>query len=251
MLWVKNLGIMLCIAGAATLTGCGTTAKFTYPADASQLLKTSATNATRDQDVSVPPFEDLRGNKNQFGTVFLYLIPLSPMGFMRYERPDAARTFNTVQEFDFDAQEDLAKAAAYSLRESNVFNNAFFTFGGRKNESDLILKGQILSTTYKGQTWSYGLSIFGPMLWFIGLPAGTSENDLELGLTLRDRDTDQVIWEHEYKLDRKIVQGLYYRFGHDTRGYAYLMQDIMNKAIQGMRQALANESSVAAKQTQH
>jgi hypothetical protein len=246
MLWVKNLGIMLCIAGAATLTGCGTTAKFTYPADASQLLKTSATNATRDQDVSVPPFEDLRGNKNQFGTFFLYMVPLSPMGFMQYERPDAARTFNTVQEFDFDATEDLAKAAAYSLRKSGVFNDAFFTFGGRKSDSDLVLEGKILSTTYTGQVWSYGLSVFGPMLWFIGLPAGTSENDLELALALRDRDSDTVIWEDEYDLDRKIVQGLYYRFGHDTRGYAYLMQDLMNKAIRDMRQSVNQKALTSA-----
>ena len=234
MLGGKNIGVMLCIAGAVALTGCGTTAKFTYPANASQLLEVPATNAARGQNVSVPPFEDLRGNENQFGTYFLYLIPLSPLGFMRYERPDAARTFNSVQEFDFDATEDLAKAAAYSLRKSGVFNDAFFTFGGRKSDSDLVLEGKILSTTYKGQVFSYGLSVFGPMLWFIGLPAGTSENDLELALALRDRDSDSVIWQSKYHLDRKIVQGLYYRFGHDTRGYAYLMQDVMNRAIRDM-----------------
>lgn len=250
MFWGSHIRILASIVCAAALAGCGTTAKFTYPADASQLLEAHPTQATQDLDVSVPPFEDLRGNDNQFGTFFLYLIPLSPMGYMSYERPDAARTFNTVQEFDFDAQEDLAKAAAYSLRKSNLFNDAYFTFGGRKGESDLVLKGQILSTTYNGQTWSYGLSVFGPMLWFIGLPAGTSENDLELGLSLRARGTDQVIWEHKYNLDRKIVQGLYYRFGHDTRGYAYLMQDIMNQAIEDMRQALVNTTPATARQTQ-
>lgn len=246
MLGSKNLGIALCIAGAAALSGCGTTAKFTYPADASQLLETSATNSTRDQNVSVPPFEDLRGNKNQLGTYFLYMVPLSPMGFMRYERPDAARTFNSVQEFDFDATEDLAKAAAYSLRKSGVFNDAFFTFGGRKNDSDLVLEGRILSTTYTGQIFSYGLSVFGPILWFTGLPAGTSENDLELALALRDRNSDAVVWQDEYHLDRKIVQGLYYRFGHDTRGYAYLMQDVMNKAIRDMRESLEGRELTTA-----
>lgn len=235
----KNLGIMLCITGAALLSGCGTTAKFTYPADASRLLEASATNSTRNQSVSVPPFEDLRGNKNQFGTYFLYMIPLSPMGFMQYERPDAARTFNTVQEFDFDATEDLAKAAAYSLRKSQVFKDAYFTFGGRKSDSDLVLEGQILSTTYDGQVWSYGLSVFGPMLWFIGLPAGTSENNLELAFTLRDRNQDTVVWQDQYHFDRKIIQGLYYRFGHDTRGYAYLMQDAMNEAISDMRESIS------------
>ena len=228
----EAISISLCIV-AIGLTGCGTTAKFVYPADGRDLIEFS-NGPAYDRKVAVTPFEEMRGDTNQSGTYFLYLIPLMPFGYAEYERPDAARMFNTIAEFDFDASEDLAKAAAYSLRKSGLFRDAFFTFGGDKDQAQLLFEGEILSTTYKGTLWTYGLSGYGPLLWCFGLPAGTSANDLILALKVTDLATQKVLWDKKYDLDRKIVQGLYYKFGHDVRGYPYLMQDIMNDAIEDM-----------------
>lgn len=218
---------------AILLTGCGTTAKFVYPADGRDLIRFSDGPAYQKR-VAVTPFEDMRGDKNLASTYFLYLIPLMPFGYGEYERPDAARMFNTIAEFDFDVSEDLAKAAAYSLRESGLFTDAFFTFGGDKDKAQLLLEGEMLSTTYRGTMWTYGLSVYGPLLWFFGLPAGTSNNDLTLGLKVTDLSTGNRLWEKNYEVNHKIVQGLYYRFGHDVKGYSYLMQEIMNDAVEEM-----------------
>jgi len=68
-----------------------------------------------------------------------------PFGWGEYERPDADRMFNWIAEFDFDASEDLAKAAAYSLRKSRLFEDAFFTFGGDKENADYLLEGEMIS----------------------------------------------------------------------------------------------------------
>ena len=230
---LKKLVPLILGLSAILLTGCGTTAKFVYPADGRGLIRFNDGPAYK-KKVAVTPFDEMRGDNNQASTYFLYLIPLMPFGFGEYERPDAARMFNTIAEFDFDASEDLAKAAAYSLRKSGLFEDAFFTFGGDKDRAQLLLEGVILSTTYRGTLWTYGLSVYGPLLWFIGLPAGTSQNDLTLELKVTDLNTGGMLWEKNYDVDHKIVQGLYYRFGHDVRGYPYLMQDIMNDAIEDM-----------------
>lgn len=74
-----------------------------------------------------------------------------------------------------------------------------------------------------------------------GLPAGTSANELELALKITDLTTEKVVWEKQYALNHKIVQGLYYKLGHDVRGYPYLMQDIMNDAIEDMNRELQKQ----------
>jgi hypothetical protein len=225
-----QLGFVL---SAIFINGCGTTAKFVYPADGRNLIQLGEKPAY-EKKVVVTPFEDLRGDNNQSSTYFLYLIPLMPFGYGEYERPDAARMFNTIVEFEFNASEDLAKAAAYSMRKSGLFKDAFFTFGGDKDKAQLLLEGKMFSTTYKGTMWTYGLSAYGPLLWIFGLPAGTSSNTLTLGLKVTDLSTGNMLWEKRYDVEHKIVQGLYYKFGHDVKGYPYLMQGIMNNAIEEM-----------------
>lgn len=226
----KQMALIVLVSLTALVTGCGTTAKFVYPADGHNLVRFSA-GPTYQRRVAVTPFEDMRGDRNVASTYFLYLIPLMPFGYGEYERPDAARMFNTINEFDFDASEDLAKAAAFSLKKSGLFTDAFFTYGGDKDKADLLLEGEMLSTTYRGTLWTYGLSVYGPLLWFLGLPAGTSNNDLKLWLKVTDLTTGNRVWEKNYEVNHKIVQGLYYRFGHDVKGYSYLMQEIMNDVI--------------------
>lgn len=219
------------------LAGCSPTTKYVYPANGSDLHRYDISRSCS-KTVAVVPFEEMRSDRNQFGAFFLYLIPLSPGGFLEYERPESAYSFNYTKEFEFTPSEDLAKSAAYSLRKSNLFKDAYFTFGGDKNNADYLLEGEILSTRYKGNVLSYGLSAFGPLLWFVGLPSGSAENVLSLALTLTDMKSGNKVWRNQYKLNNKVIQGLYYNADKDVKGYAYLMQDIMNEAVRDMSYSL-------------
>lgn len=237
-----KLTVQVALLVVLLTAGCGTTAKFVYPANNSTLIQLSVSPAT-DKKVAVPPFDDQRSDSNQSGTMFLYLIPLMPFGWVDYERPDAARAFLSVAAFDFTPSEDLPKAAAYSLRRSGLFSDAFFTFGGEKDKADYILEGQLLSSRYTGSMWTYGLSLFGPDLWFIGFPAGRSHNYLTLALQFKEAKTRKIMWEKSYALEESTTQGLYYNWGHDVRGYAYLMQQVMNDAVTGISSAMRTTAS--------
>jgi len=220
------------VLSIALLSGCGTTAKFVYPSKYQDLVKLydqPKYNVT----VAVLPFEDMRGDVNSFGGAYLYLIPLVPYGSYKYERPDAARMFNTVSQFEFNPSEDLAKAVVVSLQRSGLFKDVFFTFGGEKANADLIIKGSIVSTDYIGKIYSYGLSIEGPLLWFIGLPCGSSYNKLSLEITLNDKKPAKV-WSYNFTKEKRIVQGMYYRFGYDVKSYAWLMEEGMNEAVKDL-----------------
>ncbi len=237
---MKNKSALIYIFLLLHITGCGTTAKFIYPDNPQALRRYNSSSCGK--TVAVTPFEEMRSSENQSGTYFLFLVPFVPYGYGEYERPDAARGFNTLTEFDFDPDEDLAKAAAYSLRKSGLFEDAFFTYGGEKSNADYLLEGTIWSTKYRGNIYSYGLSIFGGYFWFFGLPIGTSQNDLCLSLKLTDLQTGNIIWKKKLKTSKKITQGIYYKYGHDVKGYSSAMEAIMNKTVREIKSALPNEN---------
>lgn len=236
----KLISICAC-AGALLLAGCGTTAKFVYPAKMETLVRFSAA-PVYEKRVAVVPFDDYRNAENSFAPILLCYIPLVPFGWAEYNRPDAARKFISVESFDFTPSEDLAKAAALSLRRSNLFSDAFFTFGGEKDSADFVLSGSIRSTRYLGHMWTYGLSFYGPYLWLLGLPSGNSENALSLELTLKRKN--RIVWEYSFDRSRKIWQWLYYRLGHDVLGYSELMQEAMNEALVDLAKCLRENPSL-------
>lgn len=220
------------------IAGCGTYAKFTYPSDFNKLIQLYEKPKYL-INVGVLPLDDKRLNVNNFGGYFMYLIPLMPFGQIQYTRPDSARMFNTIAQFEFNPSEDLAKAIVTSLRRSNLFENVYFTYGGDLGP-DLLVKGSMLSTDWEGKIYSYGLSVFGPALWFLGLPCGSSNNQLKLELFLNRADTKELIWNYSFDKERRIVQGLYYYWGYDVKAYTDLMEEGMNEAIKSLDERLRN-----------
>lgn len=219
-----------------TLAGCNTQAKWTYPLDPSVLYRSSAAPRS-DLVVAVFPFKEARPVTNRSATFLIYLIPLAPYGFVDYERPEAARMFNTIASYQLQLDEDFGKAATRSFEESRLFRRVYFTLGGEIREADLILRGTAQHTTYNGKVITYGLSVFGPLLWFFGLPAGTSTNLVDITLSLTDRD-DRELWSYAFSRDDTITQGLYYNWGNDCLQFASLMETAMNGALENLAREL-------------
>ncbi len=220
-------GVLLVLS----LTGCNTHAKWTYPLSPSNLYRSPTVGSGG--TLAVLPFREARPVKNSAATSLLYLVPLVPYGWVNYERPEAARMFNTIAEYDFQLDEDLAKAAVRSFEEGRLFVRVYFTFGGEPRDADLILRGTARHTTYNGKIYSYGLSAFGPLLWFIGLPSGTSTNWIDITLSLTDKKNHEY-WRYSFSGKRSTNQGLYYNWGNDTLQFAGLFQVAMNKALRDL-----------------
>ena len=233
---MKRLLAVLVVA--LTTASCGTTAKFVYPANPTDLVKITDMPKYNFR-VAVLPFEEMRENKNQAATAWIGMIPGAPYGFVNYERPDAADNFFTVRKFEFDVSEDMAKAVVSSLKRSGLFKDVFFSFGGDRENADLIIQGEVNSTLYRGRQYTYCLSFFGPVLWSIGLPAGSSNNQLDFVMDLKDRRTGKLLWKYQSRNETSVTHGYYYNWGHDVQGYAQLMQDGMNNAVQKLDRAMA------------
>ena len=224
-----NAAVRLAILVTLTaLLGCNTHAKWTYPINPDRLYR--AEEGRTDLTIGVLPFREARPVKNQTATFLLYMIPLVPFSSVHYERPEAAKMFNTISEWEFQVDEDLGKAAARSFESSRLFGRVYFTLGGETREADYILRGTAHRSFYEGTIYSYGLSVFGPLLWYVGLPAGSSTNQTEFEFELLDK-SNRVVWSYRTGGSHKITQGIFYNWGNDTLHFATLMEEAMNEAL--------------------
>jgi hypothetical protein len=224
----RLIAVAITVTMLVLVTGCGTTAKFIYPAKMSSLAQL-ASAPVYNKSVAILPFEDYRDDDNS-NMAAMYLIPLMPFGWETYDRPDAASTFLSVASYDVTPSEDLAKATAVSFRRSNLFKNAFFTFGGERDRADFVLRGRIKIMRYKGKVFTYGLSLFGPWLWAFGAPAGSSTNQLAIELSMTNKK-GEVVWDWSMDKSDWITQWIYARMGSDCKMFTYMMQDGMNDAV--------------------
>jgi hypothetical protein len=205
---------------------------WTYPPDPSVPYR-STLQQRPDLVVAVLPFKDARPVTNSSSTAFLWLIPLMPYGWVNYERPEAARVFTSIPAYRLQLADDFAKATTVSFEESQLFRRVYFTLGGETREADLVLRGTARHTTYNGKTITYGLSLIGSLLWFIGLPAGTSTNLLDITLSLTDRD-DRELWSYSFSRGDTIAQGWLYNWKNDALQFASLFQTAINEALQNL-----------------
>ncbi|MBQ9336932.1 MAG: hypothetical protein IJS14_06520 [Lentisphaeria bacterium] len=231
---------------AALLSGCTNVATFDYngaPGAVSAFQERGSGRKT----VAVMPFLDQRsasvtdpGEVGDRGSLYLGFLPLMPFGYLIKSEPENSDDFVSLGRFHFDPRNDLANAAMISLKQSNLFANVV-----RANDqsqaagADYIWRGKLLSTRYRGNMYSYCLTYFvSHIFWIIGVPSGTSWNQLHVQFELIDRASGQVVWQYDFDREDSITHWLYARVGKDASLYAVLMKIAMNNALQDLQPRL-------------
>lgn len=188
-----------------------------------------------DKTAVILPFVDTRDNINK-NRIALYLIPLMPFGWADYNVPEGQQMhINSGIWINYKPTEDFAKALAQELRNTNLFKDAFFDF--KKGNTDIMIKGEIISTKYNGKIITYGLSACGPLLWFIGFPAGTVSNELSIRLTCLDTKSNQTLFSKTYSAPRHSKVSWIYALKNDFN-YPSMLRDIYADFISEFRENL-------------
>ncbi len=221
---------LVCICVLLT-TGCASRKTWVYRSEPE-----SISPAVIDKSVAVPPFSDQRLNENS-NMAAMYLIPLMPFGWQTYNTPEGGQIHMNSGIWFWKPNEDIAKAAAEELNASHIFKEAFFTF--RESDAPLILKGTIKSTKYNGKVLTYGLSVYGPCLWLVGLPGTVINNELMLSFKLVDKTKNTVLWEKEYQEKTDHWSWIYYM--QSDFEYPALLKKIMTNVINDIR---SNSNSI-------
>lgn len=234
---MKRVVAVLLVCLLSALTGCASRAAFVY--------RPSATVATGMKTlplkVAVTSFDDLRQQDNT-NSVLLYLIPIVPFGSIAYDRPDAANGFLFHAAYNFRPSEDYAKAVVEELKQNSYFDEVFYTQRQHEPNVDLIVTGKINETRYDGKIFSYGLSVYGPNLWLLGLPAGTTHNAVNLSLEMKRATDNVVVWSHEVKGEWDKTVGLYYNWAADFDGYPLIISEGLHKGMEKLANDISNKN---------
>ena len=199
----RTLQITLSCLTLACACGCANQKAWVYRSNSY-----SPPAFTTAKTVSVQAFEDGRENRNN-NAWMLYMIPVMPCGWQTFDAPEGSPMHMTTgQWLNYKPTEDYAKALAEDLQKTGLFTDAFFDY--RSTASDYAVKGKIVSTKYHGVIFSYGLSVYGPLLWVFGFPAATASNELALELSLVDSKTHKPLLSKVYTATpRKNVSFMY------------------------------------------
>jgi len=245
---MKNILCCLAALSAALLAGCANTARFNYSAAPGSMV--ALMPLAGDPTVGVLPAEDLRdvvtypdndnANENT-GSYYLGMIPLFPFGWRTMRHPDQSREFATLSQFDFQPAEDLAEAAALSLRASRLFAKVVRVRDGKNSGCTYLWRTKLRDTHYRGYLVTYGITYIGaPVLWLIGFPDGLSCGDLGVDFELVERASGKVVWKQSHDLSDSIWHWMYARVGADADIYARMLKYALGKSMVNLSNSFAN-----------
>lgn len=208
-------------------SGCATQKSWVYSSNSY-----SEPASTINKSVAVLPFQDNRPNINS-NYVAMYMIPIMPFGWQTLDVPEGQQMhIYSGMWVNYKPTEDYPKALAEELNSSKLFKEAFFDF--KKGDSDFTVKGEILTTRYSGKIITYCLSVYGPMLWFVGFPSGTVTNELSIVLSLIDNQSNDVILSSTYTAPEYSKVGWLYVIPHDFN-YPAMLKGLYKQFIEDVR----------------
>lgn len=223
---MKKYAILLLVALLLT-SGCATQKSWVYSANSYGEVSNPI-----NKSVVILPFQDARPNINS-NYAAMYLIPVMPFGWQTLNVPEGQQMhiFSGMWT-NYKPTEDYPKALAEEINNSKLFKEAYFDF--KKGNSGCVVKGRILTTKYSGKMITYGLSVYGPLLWLVGFPAGTVAIELSIELSLVDAQSDNVLFSNTYTSPEYSKVGWLYVMPNEFN-YPTMLKDLYKKFIEDVR----------------
>ena len=131
--------------------------------------------------------------------------------------------------------EDFPKALVEDLRAAKLYSDAFFDY--KEGDAEYVIQGTINSTRYDGKVYSYGLSVYGPLLWFIGLPAGSASNELSIEVNCLNKKTGRTILSKRYTAPSYSATSFLYVMANDFN-YPEMLANVNKQVVEDLRAAL-------------
>lgn len=229
----QRFGILLLLFVSVSVfaSGCTSTAVFTYHPSEKTIVQQKPAPRLR---VGVTPLIDARGRDN---TSHLYLCVLPTVLFcsVSYDRPEAAKGFLFQNGFQFNPSDDFASAVADELRQTGLFEDVVFPWHVDGPPVDLVVTGTLYESAYYGKNFAYAVSIWSPILWYVGLPAGVVHNTVSLSVQMKRRSDSVIVWSHEIKGEKSATLGFYYNWKADFAGYGTILKSGLREGMEKLR----------------
>jgi len=206
--------ILACLLPFLAVSCSTSIGKWTYP---SGRYPTSISPKGSKASVAVTPLIDMRGDRNKSYMAWSY-VPFFPLGWNEFDRPEATVHGADTTDYTADPCEDLAKSMVTELYREKLVQQAIYTDDYRAVPAATHLLRGTLRSYYVGEArWTYGLSVYAPGLWALGIPMGTSKNGFYADLELVDLRNGRVVWQnaifdYDYHIESWYYGPEWYRF---------------------------------------
>jgi len=94
-----------------------------------------------------------------------------------------------------------------------------------------------MSTKFTGTARAYGLSAYGPILWFFGLPVGLVSNELEIKLTFVENNSNNTLFSKTYTVPKYEIKGNIYKMPNDFN-YPSMLKDLYKNFTEDLKMNL-------------
>lgn len=198
------LAVVLGVPLVACITSVG---MWTYP---SGRYPTTVCDRRSPAIVAVERFDDRRDETNKSWMALAY-IPFSPLGWTHFDRPEATVLGVDTSQYRAEPCDDLARSVAAELEREQMVARAEYVSDGHVDASAThVLRGKLRTFNVHESRWTYGLSIDAWVLWYLGLPMGTSRNGFFVDLELADARDGRILWTGTLYDADFHVEGMYY-----------------------------------------
>lgn len=182
---MNAMRLWLFVMVAVLLAGCGTANKY-------RVMDRKAEHPPIPLRVVVTDFEDNRPTAFRPGNT-LNMIPLWPYEPYYWDRFDAASDGRTLP-----FRSTLAKRLADRMAEAGTFESVTYHPADKlpaPGDFDLLVRGRMDQVRAQGSVTRYGLSYFGDVLWYLGLPERNRRWMVDIELQLLNAYTNEPIGE--------------------------------------------------------
>ncbi|HEX5050898.1 MAG TPA: hypothetical protein VFZ65_03920 [Planctomycetota bacterium] len=207
---------MLGLALASCYSSVGA---WTYP---SGRYTTTASPQPAPAFVLVEPLLDERGHENVSSMTWSY-VPVFPLGWNHFDRPEATVPGPDTTQYRVEPCLDLARSIVIELQRQHLVERAEFARDYQHGLGETHrLRGRLRAFSVDLTRWTYGLSVYAPVLWSLGLPQATSKNAFCVDLELVEVASQRVVWSASLFDADSWVEGYYY--GPDWYRFSWMWE---------------------------
>jgi len=229
----RSAGALLCLLLASCSTSVG---QWTYPSGRYATTSSSKPGAA---SIAVTPLVDARGTRNRTYMTWYY-IPLFPTGWTHFDRPEATVHGSDTTNYVGEPCEDLARSLVIELRREGLVREVTYAADYRVLPTAThVLRGRLRSFYVAEERWSYGLSVYAPVLWALMLPMGTSRNGFCADLELVDAKDGRVVWKDSVYDSDDHIEGYYY--GPEWYRFSWMWERRLRQKLGSLAMALGAE----------
>ena len=229
----KACGVLLIVS--LTITGCLGSRDWDYPPPPEKTYLGVSADQKVDGSLVVVPLEDKRGTevREQYWAA---AIPFTTHATAVYDRPETVSEPVPTDVVTFSPSRDFARALAEEIRKTNIFTSVTFVDKDQPlPPSDFVLEGRLYSTRWERNISTYLLGPAGTVLWFAGLPLGTTETEVEMFARItRAGEPDNALWGFAMEFEAKETESIYRGLEDSVTNYPRGLQEGLRLAIEDL-----------------